>query len=63
MPSAMEECREPTGKCQRIFREFHIVWRVVTLGKIISEMTYSMSSWTLNSAVLYYTVLVFLMMA
>ena len=29
MPSAPEECREPSGKCQRIVREFHIVWRVV----------------------------------
>jgi len=27
MPSAVEECHEPSGNCQ----EFHIVWRVVTL--------------------------------
>ena len=31
MPSAVEECREPSGKCQGIVREFQIVWRVVTL--------------------------------
>jgi len=30
MPSAAE-CRELSRKCQRIVREFHIVWRVVTL--------------------------------
>ena len=32
MPSAAEECRKPSGKCQGIIREFHIVWRVVTLN-------------------------------
>ena len=31
MPSAAKECREPSGKCQGIVREFHVVWRVVTL--------------------------------
>jgi len=31
MPSAAEECCEPSGKWQGIVREFHIVWRVVTL--------------------------------
>jgi len=30
MPSAVEECREPSGNV----REFHIVWRVVTLSVI-----------------------------
>jgi len=34
MPSAAEECREPSGKCQGIVREFHVVWRVVTLYKL-----------------------------
>jgi len=33
MPSAAEECRELSGKCQGIVREFYIVWRVVTLNK------------------------------
>jgi len=33
MLSAAEECREPSGKCHGIVREFHIVWRVVTLWK------------------------------
>ena len=32
MPSAAEECREPSGKCQGIVTELHIVWRVVTLS-------------------------------
>jgi len=31
MQSATEECHEPSGKCQGIIREFHVVWRVVTL--------------------------------
>ena len=35
LPSAAEEYREPSGKCQGIVREFHIVWRVVTLYIIL----------------------------
>jgi len=31
MPSAAEKCHEPSGKWQGIVREFHIVWRLVTL--------------------------------
>jgi len=27
-----QECREPSGKCHGIVREFHIVRRVVTLS-------------------------------
>ena len=32
MLSAAEERCEPSGKCHGIVREFHIVWRVVTLN-------------------------------
>jgi len=37
MPSTAEECREPSGKCQGIVWEFHIVWRVVPLLSRIYE--------------------------
>ena len=30
MPSAAQECREPSG-ITNVVREFHMVWRVVTL--------------------------------
>ena len=33
MPSAAEKCREPSGKCQGIVRDFRVVCRVVTLCK------------------------------
>jgi len=39
MPSATEEGRELWGKCLGIIREFHIIWRVVTL--IIMGMSHS----------------------
>jgi len=35
MSSAAEECRELSGKCHGIVREFHIAWRVVTLKNSI----------------------------
>ena len=37
MPSATEECRKLSGKCHGIVREFHIVWRVVTVKDTCSE--------------------------
>jgi len=43
MPSAVEECCETLGKCQGIVREFHIVWRVVTL-RIILHVLVQMGS-------------------
>ena len=46
MLSAAEECREPSGKCQGIVREFHIVWRVVTLFFDIICGAEARPSWT-----------------
>ena len=34
MRSAVEECREPSGNCRQIVREFQMVWRVVILNRI-----------------------------